>query len=118
MANVTDIVRAYCDAFAAKDMQSLRSLLSDDFSFQGPMMTSDGADKFVEQMRNFPFQARFEDSRMVVEGENVVHMFDFVVTAPVEGSVRMCECFEVTNGKIHSSRLYFDTAQFPKPDTA
>ena len=35
MANVTDIVRAYCDAFAAKDMQSLRSLLSDDFSFQG-----------------------------------------------------------------------------------
>ena len=52
---------------------------------------------------------------MIVEGDNVAHMFDFIVSSPVEASVRMCECFEVKNGKIQSSRLYFDPAQFPSP---
>jgi limonene-1,2-epoxide hydrolase len=52
---------------------------------------------------------------MIVEGDNVAHMFDFVVSAPVEAKVRMCECFEVRDGKIHSSRLYFDPAKFPSP---
>ncbi len=113
MANLTDIVRAYCDAVAAKDMTALRALLSDGFSFHGPMMATEGADSFIEQMQNFPFQARYETSRMIVEGDNVAHMFAFVVSAPVEAYVQMCECFEVKNGKIHSSRLYFDTAQFP-----
>ena len=117
MSNATEIVRAYCDAFSAKDMAALRKLLSDDFSFLGPMMAAEGGDSFVEQLQNFPPQARYryEDSRMIVEGDNVAHMFDFVVSAPVEEKVRMCECFEVRDGKIHSSRLYFDTAQFPSP---
>ena len=93
------------------------ALLSDDFSFLGPMMAAEGGDSFVEQLQNFPSQARYryEDSRMIVEGNNVAHMFDFVVSAPVEAKVRMCECFEVKNGKIQSSRLYFDPAQFPSP---
>ncbi len=115
MSNVTEIVRAYCDAFAAKDLVALRGLLSDEFSFHGPMMATDGADNFIEQLQGFPFQPRYEASRMIVEGDNVAHMFDFVVSAPVEATVRMCECFEVKNGKIQSSRLYFDTAQFPSP---
>ncbi len=63
-------------------MPALRELLSDDFSFHGPMMATDGADSFVEQMQNFPFHAQYEASRMIVEGDNVAHMFDFVVSAP------------------------------------
>ena len=28
----------------------------------------------------------------------------------------MCECFEVKDGKIKSSELYFDPATFPNPE--
>ena len=115
MSNATDIVRAYCEAFSAKDLQALRGLLNDEFSFHGTMMSTEGADDFIEQLRSFPFQARYDDSRMIVEGDSVAHMFDFVVSAPVEAKVRMCECFEVKNGKLQSSRLYFDPSQFPTP---
>ena len=48
MSNVTEIVLAYCDAFAAKDLVALRGLLSDEFSFHRPMMATDGADSFIE----------------------------------------------------------------------
>ncbi len=116
MTSAIDVVRAYHDAFSKKDLTALRAVLSDDFTFHGPMMTAASGDEFVSQFEHFPFTMQFDSSRMIVDGDNVAHLFDFVVIAPAEGRVRMCECFEVKDGKIKSSELYFDPATFPNPE--
>mgnify|MGYP000223337931 CR=1 FL=1 len=55
-----------------------------------------------------------EPKRIVVDGKQVVIIFDWTVSNPFQGTFRMCEYFQVENGKILSAELYFDTANFPK----
>lgn len=108
-----EIVSAYRDAVDAMDMEKLRELLATDYSFQGPMKTFEGADAFVEFMSTGPFKASQETLQMVAGDDAVAHVFLFRMTAPTEAEIRMCEIFDVRDGRIASSKLFFDTAKFP-----
>jgi len=61
------------------------------------------------------FDARAEGSRFIVEGERVAHAFLWKMKTPTKADVPMCEVFEISDGKIHSSELFYDSKLFPAP---
>lgn len=105
-------VNAYLDAFARKDMAALRRLLSGDFRFRGPLMSLDGVDAFITAMTQFPCEATTEGSRFVAGDDYVAHAFVWKMTKPATADIPMCEFFEVKDGKILASDLFYDSRLF------
>jgi len=58
-------------------------------------------------------QSRCENSEMVEQGDKVVHIFDWIVTAPFTGTIPSVEVMEFAGDKVKQSRLFYDTALFP-----
>jgi limonene-1,2-epoxide hydrolase len=110
-----EIIISYYKAVEGKDMRLLRDLLAPDFSFEGPMMTFDGADDFIKFLATAPFEASHEPIQMVSDGNSIAHVYLFRITAPAIAAIPMCEIFDLGGGKINTVRLFFDTARFPMP---
>ncbi len=113
--NPIDVVTAYTDAFDCKDMEKAKSVLDTDFHFDGPLMKAESRDEFFAQLANFDLEYQTKEHRVISQGTSVARIFDFAITSPVRATVPMVEWFEVENDKIQSSRLFYDTAIFPKP---
>ena len=113
MNPVMNIVGAFYSAMAQRDSTKLRTVLSDDFTFQGPMMKFDDPDSFTEMMVAIPFEANASGSRFIVDGNTVAHTFRWEMTAPSKAEIPMCEILTVANGKVQRSELFFDTNLFP-----
>lgn len=111
-----DVVQEYYGAFAGKDMQRLRSLLSPAFKFRGPLLTASGPDEFIKAMAQMPFDATVSGSRFIADGNRVAHAFLWSMTAPAKADVPMCEVLEVENGQIQSADLYYDARLFPQSE--
>ncbi len=116
MKNALDIVDTYYRAFEEKDFDKARTLLNDNYKFKGPMMQFNSADECITQMKECGFEASHKIIRTVSDESQVVVIFNWMVRKPFEGTFRMCECFQIKNGKIDSAELFFDTASFPKMD--
>ncbi len=108
-------VSSFYEAFGAKDWKRLRSILTDDFTFQGSLATFDSPDEYVEGMKALPLEGEPVDSRFAVDGTNVVHSFTWKMTAPVTGEIDMCEWIELEGDKVRSSRLFYDSQAMPTP---
>ena len=115
MKSPMEIVGRYYDAAARKDRHALRSVLASDFTFRGPLMAFDDPDAFVEGILGMDFDANAEGSRFIVDGELVAHTFLWRMRAPASADVPMCEVFELSNGQIRSSELFYDSKLFPAP---
>ena len=116
MKTASEIVDNYYQAFENKDYEKARFLLRDNFKFKGPMMEFESADECIEQMKKCGFEAQHKTIRTITDGSQVVKIFEWTVRQPFQGNFRMCECFQVENGKITSADLFYDTANFPKID--
>ncbi len=114
MSKSTELIQQYNENFQSKDIDKVRTLLHDEFTFTGPMMQFGNPDEFANAMREWGFDCRNENVQFVSEGNNVVQIFDWIVTAPFQVTISMCECFEIKDDKILSSKLFFDTAKMPK----
>ena len=113
MSEAQKVVAAYYEAFGRKEMKKLRALLAADFTFRGSMMSFDSPDAFIKAMAELPFEATVEGSKFISEGNRVAHAFVWKMTAPAKASVPMCEVFEVAEGRIRSSELFYDSKLFP-----
>lgn len=89
-----------------KDTQQIRSSLTDDFTFRGPMMEFDNPDGFVESLLGF--DGRVTNSRLIVDGDHVVHLYvlDMGVKIP------MCDVIEFRGNRFCSMELYADSRLF------
>ncbi len=112
-----DAVRAYLDAFFAgrPDLERVRRLLHDDFTFVGPLMTADSADGFIAKVRGMMAEGgggemRHELRRLIADGENVAALYDFLGPGP-DGRIAFAEWFRVVDGRIASIELHYD----PRP---
>ncbi len=113
MAKTMDTVGAFYEAFGQKDFDRLRTLLTDDFSFKGPLMAFDNPDGFIAGVSKMPFEGVPEGSRFIVDGNRVAHTFIWKMAAPTRVDVPMCEVLEVEGGKVRSSELFYDSKLFP-----
>ena len=93
-----------------KDARRIRSVLTDDFMFRGPMMSFDNPDEFVESLLDF--DADVTGSRLIVDGEHVAHLFVLDVAAPMRAKIPMCDVLQFRGNRISTIELYTDSKLF------
>jgi ketosteroid isomerase-like protein len=104
------------EAWTSGDLETTRSLLSDDVTFEGPLGHTEGADAYVSGV------ARMADSvtgvelkKLIVEGDDVCIMYD--LQSKLAGAVPTVGWYHFRGDKIESVRAYFDPRQLTgRPD--
>ena len=94
----------------SKDARQVRSALTDDFTFSGPLMSFDDPDAFVASLLGF--DAEVTESRLIVDGERVAHLFVLEVAAPIRAKIPMCDVLEFRGNRIRAIRLYTNSKLF------
>jgi hypothetical protein len=82
-------------------------------TFRGPLMQVQGADRFIEGIKQFQCQAAFKDVQMMEQGDTVMSFFTFEFSQPFTGTFRMAERVTLRDGKLQSSELIYDARAFP-----
>lgn len=113
MTDLVEIAKKLDTAWRAKDEATYRALLHKDYYFKGPKMEMKGVDEAVEFMKNCPFESHNENCEVVVQENKLVHIFDWIGTAPFQVTIPMVEVMEFEGSKLKKARLFFDTAKFP-----
>ncbi len=106
-----ELAQQYMDIFfSGRDVEALRSLFADDFTFSGPFYEFDSAEDYIHSLQSDPPKdchytmiRSFEDEF----GACLVYEFSKPgVCTP------MTQVFEVRDGKISNILLVFDTDAF------
>lgn len=111
------IVERYYAAFAEHDLGKARALLTDDFTFKGPVMEASSADDMMAKLSAFGCDYESEVRGMIADGDRVAVNFTCTFRAPFQGVFDMCEWFTVRGGKIAASELFYDATNMPALDT-
>ena len=113
MSTLIDVAKQMTEAWVRKDEAAFRACLHPNYSFKGPMMEMKSANEAVEFMKRCQFESTSENCEVVVEGNTLVHVFDWNVSAPFTATIPMVEVMEFEDKKVKRSRLFFDSALFP-----
>ncbi len=113
MANAA-LFTAYLDAFTSGDLDRAVDLVTDDFSFEGPLLQSAGKQAFRQGSQQAAAIANgYRMLRQFEDGDEVVSIYEFEVGPPATpGRVVMTEWNTIRDGKLASARVVFDTAGF------
>jgi hypothetical protein len=118
MRKPLDVVKDYLAAFDRHDLVAARSLLHDDYRFEGPLMQAANADQFITQLKAFGCDFTNKILQIAETGSVVGVLFECTFTKPSVATLRMSEWFTVDGGKLRSSRLIYDTRQMPMAPAA
>lgn len=113
MTTKQDIAKELVEAWVTKNIEVIRKHLHADFHMKGPMMEINSMEECVASMDGCPFESTCQNSEMIEQGDNVVHVFDWVVTAPFQATIPTVEVMGFVGEKVKTSRLYYDTAILP-----
>ncbi len=113
MTKKQDVVKELADAWSSGDKDVMRKHLYDDYSVVGPMMEIFGAEACIAAMDDCPFESTCESREMIEEGDKVVHVFDWVVTAPFQKTISTVEVVEFEGDQVLKTQLFYDTSNFP-----
>jgi len=112
-----EVVRAYLAAFfqGGPDVEAVRALLTDDFTFQGPLMTAGSADDFIAQLTGMSQSMaglQVEIHHVIADGDadgdTVAALYDFVTPM---GNMPFAEWYWVRGDRISAIKLHYD----PRP---
>lgn len=108
----TDVVNTYLHAFTSGDVPAAVDCLTEDFTFNGPVVQASSRAEFVEGSQMAAMIADgYEVLEQVEDGDTVVSLYNFKVKAPATpGSFTISEWNTVRDGKVTSARVVFDTA--------
>ena len=107
-AEVATIATRCLEAWTSGDFATARALLRDDVTTVDPFGTTDGAERYLDQLRALSELVTGADQRSVlVDGENVCVFYD-LVTVDAE-TVPSSAWYHISNGMIDSVQAYFDT---------
>lgn len=113
MTTKQDIAKELVEAWVTKNEEVIRKYLHVDFHMKGPMMELNSMEECVASMDGSPFESTCQNSEMIEQGDSVVHVFDWVVSAPFQATIPTVEVMEFAGEKVKTSRLYYDTAILP-----
>jgi ketosteroid isomerase-like protein len=113
MLPASNVVRHYLTTLAKGDLDDVRGLLADDFTFRGPRMDS-ALDKeaFLSDFGGkFDHVQDLRVLRQVVDGEEVVTLYELDAQTPAASvTFLMTEWNTVQDSQVASALLVFDTA--------
>lgn len=103
--------------FARLFARGWEDVIGEDIEFTSPNSATRGKAAYVEATNRFKRVARsVEVKKLIVEDENVCAMTRYQLQSP-KGNTWQCdtiEVFSISDGKIQSSTIFFDTAGFGK----
>ena len=107
-----EVFEAYLERFTSGDSDGAAELLTDDFTFAGPILQAKNKADFLAGAAGLGRVVQgYEMLRQWVDDDEVCSIYDFKVgTSSGTGSIPMAEWSVVRDGKLASSRLVFDTA--------
>jgi Cu+-exporting ATPase len=110
----SQIVNDYLAAYTSGDVDKAASLVSEDFSFQGPMQATVGKSALRRMVAHVAPNARgFRLVRQWHDGNDVCSLYEFHVQASDEPTtVLVSEWNTVRDGQVASSVMVFDTGPF------
>ena len=112
MADGRQLVSDYLEALIEGDLERAGELLSEDFTFRGPMLETHGRDAYLdeaagafESVRGVRLLRQWEDA------DDVCSVYELEVKTPAaETTMLMSEWNQVRDGRLASSVLVFDTS--------
>jgi YHS domain-containing protein/predicted SnoaL-like aldol condensation-catalyzing enzyme len=112
--SAAQLVSQYLDAYTSGDVDAAASLVSEDFSFHGPMTESVGRDALRRMVAHVASGARgCRILRQCQDGDDVCSLYEFhVETSTGSTSVLVSEWNTVRSGQVASSLMVFDTGPF------
>ena len=110
MSAPLELAETYFAAWQEQDADTLRSVLADDVTFEGPMATIDNADEAVKGLMGLAAATtRLEVRKRLADGDDVITWFELSVEDA--GPVPTANWSHVEDGKITAIRVAFD----PRP---
>jgi hypothetical protein len=101
------VIATYFDAWKANDFTTIRSVLSDDVSFVGPLGRADNADEYVKGIEGLSqVKSDIVIHKTFVDGPDVLTWFDLHTT--VAPPIPVANWSHVENGKLAIVRVTFD----------
>ena len=108
-----EVLEKYYDAAMKWDLAGCRSLLSDDFVFQGLFKTYRHPDEYIEDFQQLlSITVRLDVQKIVAQGADVVVLYELETKAPAPGTTLVAEWHRVVDGKISRVRSVFDGRPF------
>ena len=115
-----DVVLGYLDSVRVKE--GWEEFLSDEMHFTNfahPVKRATGKQASVEGIRRFYAMVKaMEIESVIVDGEHACALIRYELQPPGGSAFEshIAEVFEVSDGKIQSFGIYFDSAPYPKPE--
>jgi ketosteroid isomerase-like protein len=108
------LVNRYLDAFYLGDFESARTLVAEDFKFEGPFVKTSDRESFFFSARPLSCIVRGHHLlRQWEEGNEVSSVYEVRLVTPVKsGTVVMSDWHIVGERVIDSSRVIFDSMAF------
>jgi ketosteroid isomerase-like protein len=104
------VATTYFDAWKVSDFDTMRSLVSEDVTFAGPLAQLEGADDYMEGIRGMSqIKSEIVVRKVFVDGHDVLTWFDLHTT--VASPVPVANWLHVENGKITALRVAFDARE-------
>ncbi len=112
--NPKQVVQNYLDIFFGEKFNPiiLKPLLTDDFSFNGPLMEANSSEEFIAKLKHFGEEIEMNATihKLVCEATTVVAQYDFLL--PNKSIVPATEWYEVEDGEISKMLLICDPKHF------
>jgi ketosteroid isomerase-like protein/uncharacterized protein YndB with AHSA1/START domain len=110
-----DVVNRFYEATSNRRTDELAGLVSEDVTFDGPIMQARGAREYLamnEQLLGFHRQTTM--LRQFEDGDGVCSIYELTMGTPVGGELTLtiADWMEVTDGRIAAQRIYFDPREF------
>jgi ketosteroid isomerase-like protein len=110
-----DVVNRFYEATSARRSDELAGLVSEDVTFDGPVMQARGAREYLamnEQLLGF-----HRDTTMLRQFEDrgdVCSIYELTMRTPAGGELTLtvADWMEVADGRIAAQRIYFDPREF------
>jgi len=99
---------AFTEAWTSHDMTTAAGYMAADYVFDGPLAHLSGVDASVEGLARFA-QAVTGLRVVAAFGDDAQALIMYEVSTGPWGTLRCAECFTVTDGKIQTDTLTFDT---------
>lgn len=107
------IVKKLYDACMAKDFDTIKMLVHENYTLKDPLMQANGVDELIEMIKQCPSDGTIENLSFIAQNDKVVGVFDALQKNP-PSRMRMCSIVTLENKKIRSEEMFYDTAQIPK----
>lgn len=118
MSDTREIINRYFTAFAQKDLTTMRTLIHDDVSFQGPLATLDNADDYMHGMAQMTANlTRLERRMLWLSGNDACQVYDLILTAPTV-TMPVAAWITVRGDRIAAVRVFSDVRPLVQPPAA